>query len=383
MLVIEKDFLKLDNDITKSFKKNLQALKRKKEEQNIKTLKKRFNGYIPSINRSKSARLGRLLIASTLAVSLSVPTCLSIMRKEKELAKLEAFDINSLTGNSYLISNDDINVIADNDIITNDKMVVELPFDDRTTDAINKEGESKLDVVKRNTSFYLENFINRYGLPRNITYALCTQERGLLDEDLQTNNFCNPMQVSTKHSGELFVIPIYENGILTGEYDKFYVFSKDDPKLKEHPNDKVLIIEDSKDNFQIGCACFWQTIDKYKNVFLALDAYNKGLSAFSNLYEKPLISVANTLEYYENNFNDFSWLSYINEYYKIAKNDEYFTHGDPNYVLNVLRYLETNNLGTTEISYYYKGEQIEFSLINTNKLVNNDEIAYNSNSGRR
>ncbi len=182
------------------------------------------------------------------------------------------------------------------------------------------------------------------------------------------NGGVGPMQIQeSEMNGEFFKVPVYKDGELTGEYDSFYAVStyedKDNPKYAGY---KVLVIEDIKDHFQIGCGYIRRGIDRYRNIFIGLDSNNKGLYAFSNVYDKGNVNPLNSREYYENNFNDFSWTNLIAEHYKIAKNDPNYVYGDSNYLWNVLRYLDMDERGQVVISYDCKGEKINIVLNNLN-----------------
>lgn len=117
-------------------------------------------------------------------------------------------------------------------------------------------------------------------------------------------------------------------------------------------------MQNLEDNFQIGCAVLRRCIDRYKNIFIAVDAYNKGLYCLSNCCTEE------QLEHYKNDFTDFSWLNMITN----AKGTNY---GDPNYIWNVLRYLDTGTRGEADIQYYYGDELINVDLTNTN-VYNNE-----------
>ena len=119
-------------------------------------------------------------------------------------------------------------------------------------------------------------------------------------------------------------------------------------------------MQDLEDNFQIGCAIFRRCIDRYENIFMAVDAYNKGLYAMSNVCDES------TLEHYKTDFTDFSWTKLIPEAY----GEQY---GDKDYIWHVLRYLDTNTRGEANIEYFYQGELIRVDLTNTN--VYNNELA--------
>ena len=239
-----------------------------------------------------------------------------------------------------------------------EEVSVEFAFDDATANG-------KLEQTIANCSPYLNKWIERYGLPKDLTYALVCQEYGRLDCTINSGGACGPMQLQVEafhndNAIEYLQVPVYENGKLTGEYDEFYVADErklDDPRLV---GQNYLVMQNLENNFQIGCAQLRRCIDKYKNIFLAVDAYNKGLYAMSSACSEE------ELAHYENDFNDFSWTNIIPSVY--GEN-----YGDKNYLWNVLRFLDTGTRGEADIEYYYNGELISIDLTNTN-VYNNDLV---------
>jgi len=67
---------------------------------------------------------------------------------------------------------------------------------------------------------------------------------------------------------------------------------------------------------------------------------------------------------------------------KIVKNNPDFVYGDPNYIWNVLRYLQADDKGVILIEYDYKGETIKVELTNQNMLDKNEVDTYNNNLRR-
>lgn len=258
-----------------------------------------------------------------------------------------------------------------------------LAFEDETGRFMEDETDSNLYQTNINCVAYLEPLIDRYGLPHDLTYAMTTQEDGTLSLK-EKQGACGPMQlqVGPMHK-EHFKVPVYRNGKMTGEYDEFWVADAerlDDPFFE---GKKVLVIQNLEDNFQIGTAYLRRCIDRYKNIFLALDAYNKGLYALTNVYDGNYVEPPESLEYYQENFNDFSWTNLINLHYQKKNNDPNYVYGDPNYLWNVLKYLSTNENFEAKIDYYYNGELISVILTNTNYLDNALSSEYNTTEAKR
>jgi len=229
---------------------------------------------------------------------------------------------------------------------------VSLAFDDITENG-------KLEQTIENCESYVDKYIERYGLPKDLTYALICQEYGILDCRVNSGGASGPMQiqVNAMHN-EYFSVPVYKDGIFTGEYDEFYAVDESKANSPEFVGKNIKIIQNLEDNFQIGCAHLRRCIDKYKNIFIALDAYNKGLYAFE------MSASAEDIRYYQENIGDFNWTNIIPQ--KFGQN-----YGDANYLYNVLRYLDTDANGIATIKYFYKGELKVVDLINTN-VYNNE-----------
>lgn len=329
-------------------------------------------GYIPKVNRRK--KRGRLLISGiSLAMSVLVLANLLNLEINKSGNKDQAMDYPKFENSIEFINEEEkVNEIyfppTHSDTmeiateVEDDSIKVEFEFEDWTS-------RGKLQDTITNCSPYMDNWINRYGLPKDLTYALVSLEYGILDCEVNRGGACGPMQlqVGAQH-GEHYKVPIYENGVFTGEYDEFWaadINKLDDPNLVGRP---IKVIQNLEDNFQIGCAYFRRCIDKYKNIFLAVDAYNKGLYALPIVYKECGENIAKPLEYYMENFNDFSWTDIIPNNSKEALGVEIY--GDPTYIWDVLKYLETDDRGSALITYLYGEETITVDLFNKNVYNN-------------
>lgn len=367
-----------------------------------------YKGRVPNkskrkINRSYSKNLGRL-VAGTLATvtilaisatlrnnksnnlsiaSASIPE-IDKPKIEEALREQQPSEIKTLKREMILDSTTTPEMAVDDlverktEIPDNDDFIrCELAFDQKT--------DGKMATTIANCAPYMEEYIARYGLPRDLTYAIACQENGsltLIDDRIDAPN---PMRIDPiENNGEFFRnIPVYKDGKLTGEYDSFYVVAKEaDKNNPKYAGYKVLAIDNLIDHFQIGCANIRRGIDRYRNIFIAVDSNNKGLYAFTNVYDKALFDIPNSREYYENNFNDFTWTDFIAKHYKLVKNKPDFVYGDPNYIWNVLRYIQTDANGVIYIEYDYKGETIKVELTNQNMLDKNEVDNYNSNLRR-
>ena len=311
--------------------------------------------HIPKVNRTRKKEVPtRRIIAGALSLALTASLIAGLINKEmakaKDLVPEESISI------SYTLPTTENNEIVVEEVEDN-SIKVDLAFPDETANG-------KLEQTIELCAPYLDEWIERYGLPKDLTYALVSQEYGLLDCTINAGGACGPMQlqVSSFHNDnaiEYVKVPVYENGEFTGEYDEFYVADVrhlDDPRLE---GKNYLVMQNLEDNFRIGCAQLRRCIDKYENIFIAVDAYNKGLYAMSN------VCIEETLNHYQNNFEDFSWVNLIPSHY--GEN-----YGDKDYIWHVLRYLDTDVRGEANIEYFYGSELIKVDLTNTN--VYNNEL---------
>ena len=318
--------------------------------------------YIPRVNRQKPKSLSKKMMITSV-LSMSILATLIAGALNREINRTENTPLEPQA--TIELSTDSLQKIATTDhqlpeimASVNPMIKVEIGFDDLTA-------SGKLEQTIELCAPYLDPWIERYGLPRDLTYALVCQEYGLLDCTINSSGACGPMQlqVASFHNDnaiEFCQVPVYKDGELTGEYDEFYIADErklDDPRLI---GKNYLVMQNLDNNFQIGCAQFRRCIDKYKNIFIAVDAYNKGLYAMSSVCSEE------TLAHYQENFSDFSWTDVIPNNY--GEN-----YGDKNYIWNVLRYLDTDNRGSTLIEYEYLGEKITVDLTNTN--VYNNELS--------
>lgn len=313
--------------------------------------------HIPAVSRKKKSKLPTKTMITASLVSLSIAiSCLASTLEKQKVGDLKveqeiSYSVPKVSMPELPIEEENISA-KDNDNVVQ----VELAFNDETANG-------KLEQTIQNCAPYLDEWIERYGLPQDLTYALVCQESGTFDLTINSLGSVGPMQLQVdqyhnENAIEKITVPVYENGKLTGEYDEFYVADArhlDDPRLE---GKNYLVMQNLEDNFQIGCAVLRRCIDRYKNIFIAVDAYNKGLYCLSNCCTEE------QLEHYKNDFTDFSWLNMITN----AKGTNY---GDPNYIWNVLRYLDTGTRGEADIQYYYGDELINVDLTNTN-VYNNE-----------
>ena len=369
------------------------------EKESLKTNKNRINNK--KVNRAKNKQMPKKAIVSFSSVLTACVMAINLSMAKQVVGKITINNDKPKSSAEYIVEDQSPKIIHNNSIseeellakwklaqaeyqasnpkvedmsitdneiaydTSNEKQTakgeevsVEFAFDDATANG-------KLEQTITNCSPYLDKWIERYGLPKDLTYALVCQEYGQLDCTINSGGACGPMQLQVEafhndNAIEYLQVPVYENGKLTGEYDEFYVADErklDDPRLV---GQNYLVMQNLENNFQIGCAQLRRCIDKYKNIFLAVDAYNKGLYAMSSACSEE------ELAHYENDFNDFSWTNIIPSVY--GEN-----YGDKNYLWNVLRFLDTGTRGEADIEYYYNGELISIDLTNTN-VYNNDLV---------
>lgn len=318
---------------------------------NIKTYKKSQKYPTKRVNRTKSKRIPKLIIAGGLAASITITSVIGALVREGQEKEFEKASKPYSTV-LPLEETPDLALGANElEEINDDTIKVEFAFEDRTA-------SGKLEETIANCQEYADQWIDRYGLPQNLVYAILAQENGTLNFEINASGACGPgqLQVAEFHNDnaiEHMVVPVYQDNVFTGEYDDFYVADArrlDDPRLE---GKNYLVMQDINDHFQIVCAYLRLCINRYRNIFIATDAYNKGLYCFSNVCDET------TTTYYSNNLSDFSWAYIIPE----AKGNGY---GDAEYIWHVLSYLPAVD-NQIEIVYNYKDELIDIDLTNTNE----------------
>ena len=344
------------------FEKLLNQLNAALEKSNWKDYKEKLTkNHTPTVNRKKKSKLPTKTMITAWALSFSIAiSCLASSLGKQKIEEQNLKEEHEISYSVPKVSMPELPIEQTNPSSTlesESKIQVELAFNDESA-------SGKLEQTIKNCAPYLDEWIERYGLPKDLTYALVCQESGTFDLTINSLGSVGPMQLQVdqyhnENAIEKITVPVYENGVLTGKYDEFYVADArhlDDPRLE---GKNYLVMQNLEDNFQIGCAVLRRCIDRYKNIFVAIDAYNKGLYCLSNCCTEEKI------EQYKNDFEDFSWIS-------IITNAKGINYGDPNYLWNVLRYLDTGVRGEANIQYYYGDELINVDLINTN--VYNNEL---------
>ncbi len=355
------------------------ATKESIEKENIWEYKKNNPEKPAKVNRNRMSN--KKLIASGLSLALGAvlvgSTILSEISKTRKMsnendtpsvvAEIETPDFKDKLEEAISSAQDTLKEELSKIEIPefDDSIRVSVGFDDVTD-------SGKLEQVIEDCSPYMEYWIDRYGLPANQSYAILSLESGVLECIEQKNGACGPtqLQLGAQH-GEHYKLTVYKDGVPTGEYDEFWVADArklDDPALQGKP---LKIIQNLEDNFQIGCGYYQRCIDRYQNIFIATDAYNKGLYALTKTYEKCGDKIEKPLEYYKENFNDFSWTSIIPEHSKEVFGLD--VYGDPEYIWDVLKHLDTDARGNAEIKYCCNGKVISVDITNANVYNNTSE----------
>ena len=203
-----------DND-DKYFQILLTKLKSFVEKETLKKYKATLPpNHIPKVNRTRKKEIPkRRIIAGALSLALTASLIAGLINKEiakaQESSPFEnttiSYTIPSVENNKKEVNNETIiEPVKDNSI------KVDLAFSDETANG-------KLEQTIELCAPYLDEWIERYGLPRDLTYALVSQEYGLLDCSINAGGACGPMQlqVSSFHNDNAieYVTQVIEDAI--------------------------------------------------------------------------------------------------------------------------------------------------------------------------
>ena len=158
------------------------------------------SNHKPKVNRSKKVKLpSKQILAGVLSATITASLIAGLINKEtSKVEKLESPSISYTTLKEeektipykletsvvdYSENSQDLDLVQEE---TN-TVKVKLAFDDKTDDG-------KLANTIENCRQYLDPWIERYGLPKDLTYALvCQESGGVLDLSINSGGACGPM----------------------------------------------------------------------------------------------------------------------------------------------------------------------------------------------
>ncbi len=375
-LTVSKTFLKFpdQNMEIKALISKILAYINGLEKESLETLAQKYNGYVPTINRTKSKNHKKMIVAATLAGSIFLSGLgVSLAKKNNKEEKIDIplsdilIDDNEVNISNTLASNvqaedliyepeapldssshenntptEESNTNNENNTISLDKTIstpeITYNFDYVFSD-ISENG--KLEITKEYFGDLIEYYCNRWGLPPELCLAQLSQERPKV-----VNGECkNPFQITAKYFvGETFTIPVYDSNGFTGSYDKFTVTEAS--------------LNTFEGNIMAGLAYLRKCINRTDSLFTGLYLYNQGepsLSAACNYYGLDIND-------YKGDINALNACDLITKYHQELYGSSY---GDYDYLANVFRYIPTSDRGSVMLSYYLGEEKINIALNNT------------------
>lgn len=345
-LVIDnsKIFLMQQNSQDRYFFRLLNKIKRFTESETLKTKRK-----INHVNRNKSKRIPKAIIAGTLSFSIGVSMLVGIINKEISKSK-EVSPGSDITQEINIDVNRNIkeNIAFDIPEETEKDATIKLAFEDRTESNRVSEEESKLEETKNYYGTIIFNYSTRYGLPYELACAQITQERPNIKNGV-CDNIC---QITYDlFIGRTLTVPIYNEQGFTGEYETFEV-------TKE-------MLDTPDGNIKTGLAYLRICTDKFNSLISGLFSFNQGeyaLNLACNYYG------LNKEDYYGDE-NAIKARDLINRYYE----EQGKKHGDSTYLENVFSYLYLDERGSVNLEYYLGSEKKTVEIKNT--LVYNNELS--------
>lgn len=348
-LVIDnsKIFLMQQDTYDRYFFRLLEKIKRFIEKENIK--KMQTQTHTRRVNRNKSKRVPKSIIAGTLSFSIVISMIAGIINKEISKSK-ELFPTSDITQEINIDVNRNIkeNIVFDIPEESQKDVTIKLAFLDRTESNRVSEELSKLEETETYFGSIISNYSTRYGLPYELACAQITQERPNI-KDGKCDNIC---QITYElFVGRTLTVPLYNEQGFTGEYETFEV-------TKE-------MLDTPDGNIKTGLAYKRICVDKFNSLISGLFSYNQGeyaLNLACNYYG------LNKEDYYGDE-NAIKARDLINRYYEEQGKE----HGDSTYLENVFSYLELSEGGTIKLEYYLGSEKKTVEIINT--LVYNNELS--------
>ena len=196
----------------------------------------------------------------------------------------------------------------------------------------------------------LTKYSTMYGIDPCLFRALCTQESHFNHDVNPKNSAIGVCQIEQTNFGDVAKAYDYE----TNTYDYLDINYENAANLEK--------------NIQLGAMLFQKKLDKYGDLYIAIQSYNYGESMMDHLInlsglEKP------TYEQLLPRINDVH-----NNPSKYINNWEYSTYGDNLYPQNVLRYLPGN------ITYYNIDENIVLQNVDKNEKIGTYSVISNENN---
>lgn len=356
MIIIDnvKVFKSLDkfDQYIREFQKRIKAYR---EAENIRDYKERLpKRYIPKVNRAKSRARNKLLISG---VSLALVAILASnylnteIKKEQSNADFNDYGfafVEDTTKTKYEKPNIGSNALPD--VQDKNGSNIEIPFESRLE-------SDKLAATIDYCGEIIEYYSTRYGLPYLLNCAQITQERPSII-DGQCKNIC---QVESSHIGEMFHIPVYDENGFTGTYDDFVVTAD--------------MLNTLEGNIKAGLAYDRKSVDKYDNLLLGYFLYNHGPNSLNKACEYYGIDI----EEYKKPENVLKARDLIVSYYKEVKPDGY---GDPNYLENILSYIDLEDRSDITLEYYVGNDLETLTITNTNLIDKSAIEDYNNDLSR-
>lgn len=346
-LVIDntKIFLMQQDSYDHYFFKLLNRIKRFIEPKNITEIKKSKH-----VNRIKSKRMPKAIIAGTLSVSLSISLLAGMMNKELSKSdKIATLPNINYEMNLKEVPKANLKEFSLEPTIENQAdFAVKLAFKDRTESNRIDTNTTKLEETEMYFKDSILKYCTRYGIPYDLAWAQITQERPNIK-----NGVCeNVCQITySLFVGQTMTVPIYNNEGFTGEYETFEI-------TKE-------LLDTPDGNIKVGLAYLRTCIDKFDSLILGLFSYNQGEFALGIACDYYGLNK----EDYFTDENAIKARDLINRYYE----EQNKNHGDSMYLENVFSYLDLGERGSINLEYYLGSEKKTVEIINT--LVYNNELS--------
>lgn len=299
----------------------------------------------PSVNRTKSKNLGRRIMALSLTGAIILAGAKYIENNKSKKEKPSKPLINTeqiaeikkpeMTQNLATMENK-----IDKALEETSKTTINLPIN--FVDVSKKE--STIDFL----GDIIYNYSVRYGIPYDVACLYITQERPLIID----GHVDNPCQL-TNFVGAEFSVPVYNKDGPTGEVEHFKVTQD--------------MIDNTDTNIKIGLAYLRYCIDRCDSLMSGLFCYNQGPFALSLACDYYGLDINE----YKGDSNAIKARDLIVKYFKEKNINTGRVHGDPNYLENVFRYMNSEERNAKNFEYFL-GNKKKVIAINPTLEYTND-----------
>ena len=238
-----------------------------------------------------------------------------------------------------------------NNIDETEELVLNTEIPSIDIDYMDRTSSTDFKYVREKYNNEINDVSKKYGVSPNLIRAMVTQESVGIDTNL--------MQITwDAWEDHVFNVPNFE----TMTFEK-YVLTDDSSKYGDGFNTiSRNDLNNPENNIKIGVFIFKELLEDYYNynIPLAIQAYNYGPGNINNLLEIESSVTGKSVKELIDDKTNVDFINYTNN----------ISQGDPNYLKNVLSYLDDKKIDIKSIDKNHIG-----NLVITNSIVLNNQKA--------